>query len=275
MGITDAQIHVWAGDTAERPWPHEHSEPHRGLPLSAREVIAELDRAGVDRAVLVPPSWEGDRNDVALAAVDAHPGRFAVMGRVNLLREEPDEVAAWADQPGMLGVRLTFLRPDQRGWLANGTADWVFAVAAEAGLPVMLLAPGQSDQIAAVADRYGDLRLIVDHCNLSTDITTAEIGPTIDALSPLADRPNVAVKISALPCYVVEPFPFPSLHPHIRRVIDAFGADRCMWGSDLSRLPCPYDEWVRVFTEATGVVSDDERDAVLGSTAATWLNWPE
>src|SRR3546814_7552574 len=78
-------IHIWEADRPERPWPRAGADgrtirPQRAHPLSAAEAIAAMDAAGVDKAILVPPSWEGDRNDVALAAVAAHPGRFAVMG---------------------------------------------------------------------------------------------------------------------------------------------------------------------------------------------------
>jgi predicted TIM-barrel fold metal-dependent hydrolase len=70
-----------------------------------------MDEAGVDRAIIVPPSWEGDRNDYALDAAGARPDRFRVMGRIALKdKRAPHLLAAWKQQPGMLGVRLTFLR---------------------------------------------------------------------------------------------------------------------------------------------------------------------
>jgi L-fuconolactonase len=79
MLIVDAQVHIWAANTPERPWP-ARAEPHRA-PLGKDELLAEMDKAGVDRVVIVPPSWEGDGNDLAIEAARSHPGRFAVMGR--------------------------------------------------------------------------------------------------------------------------------------------------------------------------------------------------
>ena len=58
MKIVDAQVHTWAAETPERPWP-KRAAPHRA-PLGKEELLAEMDKAGVDAAVLVPPSWEGD-----------------------------------------------------------------------------------------------------------------------------------------------------------------------------------------------------------------------
>ena len=103
MLIVDAQVHIWGANTPERPWP-ARLEAHRDVPIDKDELLREMDAAGVDRVVIVPPSWEGDRNDLALAAARAHPDRLAVMGRLDT--EAPGaraRVATWLDQPGMLG----------------------------------------------------------------------------------------------------------------------------------------------------------------------------
>ena len=103
MKIVDAQVHVWGANTPERPWP-ARAEPHRA-PLGKEELLAEMDKAGVDGVVIVPPSWEGDRNDLAIDAAKSHPDRFCIMGRF-----DPDAPAArdalvgWKKQKGMLGA---------------------------------------------------------------------------------------------------------------------------------------------------------------------------
>src|SRR5258708_3098676 len=104
MMIADAQVHLWAANTPERPWPGRETQPHRPNPLGQAEMLAEMDVAGVDRAVIVPPSWEGDRNDLAVAAARAYPDRFAVMGRLALEdKASRAKLDGWKDQPGMLG----------------------------------------------------------------------------------------------------------------------------------------------------------------------------
>jgi hypothetical protein len=83
-----------------------------------------MDEAGVDRCVLVPPSWEGDRNDLALDAARRYPGRFAVMGRINLNSVTPADLATWRQQAdSMLGIRLTFINPEHRQLLTSGAVD--------------------------------------------------------------------------------------------------------------------------------------------------------
>src|SRR6266511_1361033 len=111
MLIVDSQVHVWGADTAQRPWP-KRGAPHRAVPLGTDDLLREMDQAGVDRVVIVPPSWEGDRNDLAIAAAVAHPNRFATMGRLDPQNPQSrGKLKTWRKQPGMLGLRFTFHTP--------------------------------------------------------------------------------------------------------------------------------------------------------------------
>ena len=125
-----------------------------------------MDEAGVDRVVIVPPSWPGDRNDYGLEAARRYPDRFAVMGRIPLENPESAKLLPnWKQQPGMLGVRVTFMR-EQAALLTGGTADWLWPAAEKAGLPIMFLAPGNIPKFAPIAERHPGLPLIIDHMSL-------------------------------------------------------------------------------------------------------------
>ena len=78
--IVDAQVHLWKAESPDWPWV-PGLKPQLPEPFTIEKLVPSMDEAGVDRAVIVPPSWEGDRNDLALAAARAHPDRLAVMGR--------------------------------------------------------------------------------------------------------------------------------------------------------------------------------------------------
>jgi predicted TIM-barrel fold metal-dependent hydrolase len=141
MLIADAQVDIWAASTPGRPWPVlGRSEPHRATPFSADDLRVEMDAAGVHRVVIVPPSWEGDRNDLALPACRPHPDRFAVMGRFDPDPANASRLATWRSQPGMLGMRFT-LRPPH-GWLTDGSVEWLWRGAERHDLPIMLSCPG-------------------------------------------------------------------------------------------------------------------------------------
>ena len=141
MLIADSQIHVWGANTPERPWPGR-AHAQREIPLGHDELLREMDAAGVNRVVIVPPSWEGDRNDLALAAVKAHPTRFGIMGRFN--PEEPnarETIKNWRNQPGMLGMRFSFHIPVLQQPLLDGKYDWVWSEAEKQGIRLMILVP--------------------------------------------------------------------------------------------------------------------------------------
>lgn len=275
MIVVDAQIHLWAADTPARPWPGGRSQPHRPGSFLKDDALKEMDAAGVARAVIVPPSWEGDRNDLALEAASLHPDRFAIMGRFAIERSEHRAVLdGWKRQPGMLGLRFTFGSASQRPWLTDGTADWFWPVAERLALPLMLSVPGQLPQLDRIAERHPGLRVIVDHMGL----LQATKGPVAFAHLPellaMAKRPNVAVKASALPCYSTKSYPYRDVHPHIRQVFDAFGPRRMFWGTDLTRLPCSYRQAVTLFTEELPWLAASDQDLVMGRGLCEWLGWP-
>lgn len=276
--IVDSQVHLWPAETPDRPWPKDGAErAHLPYPLTYPMFLAMMDEAGVDRCIIVPPSWEGDRNDYALEAAQRHPTRFAVMGRIAL--DDPasrDLISGWLAQRGMLGIRLTFLRHSTR-WLHDGTADWFWPAAEKAAIPVMLHPRQQIDAIARIAEHHPALKLTIDHMGLNHDITKAgRNAEVIKETVKLARFPNVSVKVSSLPNYSVEPYPFRDLAPHIRRVFDAFGAHRCFWGTDLSHSfdRCTYGQRITHVTEELDFLSAHDKRLILGDAILAHLGWP-
>jgi predicted TIM-barrel fold metal-dependent hydrolase len=273
MIIIDSQIHVWPTDRPDRPLGPGHEER---TPYGYQEVIADMDRAGIHRAILVPPTIDRDRNDYALEAARRHPDRFAVMGRVPLKTAGKGALLGWRDQPGMLGVRLTFHRDSDRPWLTDGTADWFWPEAQFHDVPVMVHAPERLAEVGEIAARYPELRIIVDHMGFARATIDGETGAAAQRMSALARYPNVYVKVSALPAFSTEPYPFKNLNEPIRRVIDAFGPRRAFWGSDITRVPksCSLRQVVTHFTEALDFLSADDLDWIMGRGLAECLRWP-
>ena len=99
--IIDSQIHLWERESPDRPWPDYGRAYAHGAELTAEQALSRMDEPGEHRAVLVPPSWEGDRNDVCCAAARDYPDRFAVMGRFAV--EDPscrENLESWRETPG-------------------------------------------------------------------------------------------------------------------------------------------------------------------------------
>jgi L-fuconolactonase len=273
MMIVDAQVHIWGADTPQRPWP-KRAAAQRPVPLGADELIGEMDAAGVDRAILVPPSWEGDRNDLAIAAAIKYPNRFATMGRLDPQASPHDVLKTWREQPGMLGLRFTFHIPQLVALLTEGHMDWVWREAEAAGVPVYVLVPHDLVYlIDRVAERHPRLKITMDHLALSSHNKDEAAFRDLDKLLAIAKRPNVAAKATALPCYSTDVYPYRSLHGYIRRAYDAFGPQRLFWGTDISRSPISYRQHVTLFMEELDWLSDSDKEWIMGRGVCEWLGW--
>jgi L-fuconolactonase len=271
--IIDSQIHIWAANSPSRPWPEagaggRTAEAHRAQPYTAQEVLRAMDRAGVDRAILIPPSWEGERNDVALDAAQLAPARFAVMGRI-ADDASPEVMLNWLSQPGMLGVRIILSRTS--AWLTRGADHPLWRIAAEAEIPVMLATAGHTSLAAEIARRHPRLRIALDH--MGTGVLREGFDPFADSelVFDMARLPNVSIKLSAMPCYSRQARPWGDVMPYVRRLFDLYGSQRLFWGSDLSRLPCPYPDLVSFFLNDIPWLKGDELDDVMGEALAAWL----
>ena len=237
MQIVDAQIHLWGSGLPS-------NASHRKIThFTPEEAIALMDEGGVDAAVIHPPGWDPHSTEMAFKAVRDYPGRFAIMGALPL--EDPasrTRIAGWRDQPGMLGLRYTFLHDPARQWLADGTLDWLWAAAEKAGVPVALLATDSLAELAGIAERHPGLRLTIDHLGGRGGLTTLKDHAAMThmpLLLALAKLPNVAVKATGAPGYSAEPYPFPTMQTYLRQIYDAFGPHRMFWGTDITKMPCP------------------------------------
>lgn len=277
MLITDSQVHIWEVDRPDRPWPQPpRNEPQLPDGFSAEEMLAEMDRAGVDRAVIVPPTWVGEGNETALDVARQYPARFAIMGRIDVQRPDLKEaLSTWRQQPGMLGVRHTFRTEPFRTWLDEGVYEPFWAAAEEYGIPVMCLVSGFPQVLGPIAERHPDLILIVDHMACELNQKGASSFATIDDLLALAKYPRVLVKTSSAPCFSNEPYPFKDINPFLQRIYATFGARRLMWGADRTRLTSTYEECLRHFKEGLEFLSESDKEWILGKTLATELGWPE
>ena len=126
----------------------------------------------------------------------------------------------------MLGLRYGFLAEPMRGWLADGTLDWLWAAAERAGVPIAMLATDSLAHIGRIAERHPGLRLTIDHLGGRGGTTTLKDDAAMThmpALLALARHPNVAVKATGAPGYCSGPYPFTSMHPFLRQIYDAFG----------------------------------------------------
>jgi len=273
--IVDAQVHLWKAESDDWKWV-PGMKPQMPEPFTIEKLVPLMDEAGVDRVVVVPPSWPGDRNDYGLEAARRYPGRFHVMGRIAL--KNPASAALlpkWKEQPGMLGVRLTFHHAWDQDWIKNGVADWFWPAAERLDIPVMMNAPTVLPEVGQVAARHPRLRIIIDHMGRLRGMKDDTL--RLDKTIALANYPNVHVKLTLISECSSAEYPYKNIQPEVRRLIDAFSPRRSFWGTDLSvmlsRSTCTYRQAVTLFTEEMGYSRGDQ-EWILGKGLAECLPWP-
>jgi predicted TIM-barrel fold metal-dependent hydrolase len=279
--IIDSQVHLFDADTSSRPWPRDPDRMAAPRPsFSATEMLLEMDAIGVDRAVIVPPVWAGDENDVALAAAAAYPTRFAVMGRFDPfapnLRERLEQRLA---SPFLLGFRMSGRwGPQPTGFmeaLEEGSLEEFWNACESLHAPVMCLTLQHPEVLGAVADRHPGLALIVDHMAGAGPPAQAGSTAVLQSLVDLSRYPRIYVKVSGVPNRSQDAFPFADMHPVVWAIYDAFGPDRMMWAADFTQLTKnTYAECLRVWQEGIPFLTESDRSAILGETAARVLGWP-
>ena len=275
--IVDSQVHIWLAESPDRPWPPGGvARANLPGPFTYDRLLFLMDDAGVDRVIIVSPFFEGERNDYALEAAKKFPDRFAVMGRILLNSPQaPSLLPRWKDQPGMLGIRLTF-NWAQSSWLTDGTADWFWPAATKAGIPVMVHPNGKMLEFARIAEANPDLTLIIDHMGLSTEIAKNNMRErAIEQTLTLAKFPNVRVKVSAVPAFSLEPYPFQDVNEFVHRIVEVFGPRRCFWGSDLTVAftKASYRERITHLTEEQDFLSEDDKEWIMGRAILDCLGW--
>jgi len=271
VDIVDAQIHVWGTGL---PSNQAHWQV---TSFTTEQAVALMDEAGVAAAVIHPPSWDPGSHEMATTAVLDYPGRFAIMGSVDLHDPASAElIAGWREGTGLLGLRWTFLHEPARSWLADGTLEWLWTAAEEAGVPVALLCTDSLHAIGDIAERHPGLRLTVDHYGGRGGNTTLKDHAAMahmPALLRLAKYENVAVKVTGAPGYSAEAYPFPIMAHYTRQLYDVFGPRRIFWGTDISKMPCTWKACITMFTEEMSWLPEAEYPLVMGQGICDWWGW--
>jgi predicted TIM-barrel fold metal-dependent hydrolase len=272
MLIVDSQIHIWENGKMS---PHHRQIPTYGID----DALAEMASAGVDAAVIHPPSSLGEAvNELAVKAVRLHPEKFCILGHFDL--QSPDReniVKRWRERPGMLGFRFTFNEPHQKSWWTDGSLDWFWAACEREDLRVGLLASGPNIPVfGKIAERHPGLKMHIDHIGRGggrADRKDDAAYADLDQMLALAKLPNVAVKLSGAPSTSSEPYPYRNIHRYLQQIVEAFGPERCFWGTDITRMPCSWRQCITLFTEELPWLRGPQLERVMGGAIRDWIGW--
>ncbi len=270
----DSQVHAYERNRPERPWIGYLQGPDE---VTGDDMTAAMDAVGVDGALLVSP-FSMYRYDPAyvLEVYAKHPGRFGLIKPFDPQSEAvADEVAEWAGTPGVVGARIMLTAQEFEA--DDPGINRILASGAQAGFPVNVMCSGKLPLFLELARRHPDTQMVVDHVGIAQPSEPpAPPEPFADLANvvSLAACDNVSIKISGACTLSHQPFPYPDIWEYLRQVFDAFGFERCMWGTDWTRAVgvLNYEQGVEAF-RVTDQLSDSERSALMGGTLAKIYNW--
>lgn len=276
MLVIDAQVHAYERDHPARPWAGVLRGPAE---VTGDQMVAAMDEAGVDGALLVSP-FTMYRYDASYAqeVYAKHPGRFGLIKPVD--SADPNvgvTIAEWAETKGTVGIRIMLNREGVSADSGDPGLNRVLAVAARHGLAVNLMATGRLAQAGELAARNAETQIVIDHLGLAQPHEPpAPPQPFADLpkLLALARHKNVAVKITGACTLSHEPFPYRDIWDSVCRIIDAFGIERCMWGTDWTRAVAllTYKHGVDAFL-VTDRLSDGDRAALMAGSLQRIYKW--
>ena len=275
MPVIDSQVHVYAANTPDRPW---HSVPNWPDHVTGDEMVAAMDAVGVDGAIFISSfSMYQYDSSYAVEVQQAHPGRFGLVKPVN--PDNPavaDVIAEWKETPGTVGIRI-MMTPEAERDPTDPGLDVILREAVRHDFPVNMLSWGNIDAGIAVVDRHPDTRFIIDHLSIlqpRTPPAAPEPWADLPKVLDLAKRPNAVIKVSGACTLSREPYPFPDIWDPLARVFDAWGLDRCLWGTDWTRAfaVVNYENAVEPF-RLTDRLSVSDREVLMGGACAKAYGW--
>lgn len=275
MAIIDSQVHAYEANTPQRPWATVPNWPPH---VTGDEMVAAMDKVGVDGAIFIS-SFSMYRYDASYAVEvqRAHPGRMAIVKPVD--PDDPavaDVIADWKRTPGTVGVRIMVPQGSDRAPDDAGL-DRILRAAAVVDFPVNILCWGNIDVGAAIIDRHPNTRFIVDHLGIlqpREPPAPAEPWADLPKVLALAKRANAVIKVSGACTLSKQPYPFPDIWDPLARIFDAWGFERCLWGTDWTRAfaVVNYEQAVEPF-RMTDRLTEAERAMLMGGTCAKAYGW--
>jgi L-fuconolactonase len=275
MTIIDSQIHAYEANTPKRPW---HSVPNWPAHVTGDEMVAAMDKVGVDGAIFISPfamyRYDGS---YSVEVQRAHPGRFALVKPVD--PDNPavaDVISDWKKTPGTVGIRIMLPKDGKHTADDPGLAR-ICRAAAQYDFPVNILCWDNLDAGTALIDRHPDTRFIIDHLGLlqpRTPPAPAQPWADLPKVLDLAKRKNAVIKVSGACTLSKEPYPYADIWDPLARVFDAWGFERCLWGTDWTRAYAVvnFEQAVEPF-RLTKRLTDSERAMLMGGACAKAYGW--
>lgn len=273
--VLDTHTHAWTRPNRERPWVNGPlvetvDEFSVNTVYTAEKLRADMNDIGVDEAVIVGyPIYEWTDNRYTLECAEENDDLYGVVMLDQFADGAADELRSQMAVDGILGFRLGAICPYDRMWETfDPEVDWLrdavdetefWDAARDTDAMVQILAHvDQLEQVIELVETYPELSYALDHfCHAGPDVPPEE---TLADLERLAEY-DVAVKISEVVHRSEEGFPYADMHDHVRWLLETFGRERVVWGSDFPNVSdeATYEESLR-WLKHVDVLSEKDRE---------------
>ncbi|AEH39055.1 amidohydrolase 2 (plasmid) [Halopiger xanaduensis SH-6] len=250
--VLDTHTHAWTRPNREHPWVNGPlvetvDEFSVDTVYDADALHADMDAIGVDEAVVVGyPICEWTDNWYTVECAAEYDDLYGIVMLDQFADDAADQLRSCMATDGVLGFRLGAICPYDRMWETfDPSVTWLedaidepefWDAARETDALVQLLAHhDQLDQVVDLIETYPDLSYALDHfCHAGPDTDPDEVFAPLETLA--ADEYDVAVKISEIVHRSEEEFPYADMHDHVRWLLETFGRERVVWGSDFPNV---------------------------------------
>ncbi len=277
MELIDAHQHFWKTSRTDYGWltPDLGAIYRDFLPDDLQPLLAA---AGIDRTVLVQAAPSEAETQFLLDLADRHQFIAGVVGWVDLeAANAAERIAQIATHKKLLGLRPMVQDIAETDWLLGpGLRSAIEAMIAH-DLPFdALIQPRHLPVLRSFVTAYPDLRIIIDH-GAKPDIANGVMQPWADRIAVLARETDICCKLSGLVTEAAADWRPDDLRPYVKVLIDAFGPERLIWGSDwpVLNLASDYATWHALATDMLEGFSADERAQILGGNAARFYGLNE
>jgi predicted TIM-barrel fold metal-dependent hydrolase len=268
--FTDSHVHLWTHDFNRYPLASEFS-PSDMLRTSytPEDLFRDAAASAVDRFVLVQMSYYGFDNSYMLDAIRAYPGRFRGIAIVDPESKSPAQAMLDLSARGVGGFRIYMESTHPQPVPGHPGYEKMFLCAQESQLAICpLIDPRRLPEIEQQCRRFPRTIVVIDHlARIGVNLPIDEAD--VRALCALAKYPEVRVKLSGFYALGERRVPHLDMAPLIRRVYEAFGPKRLLWGSDVPfQLTGEiYEDSISLIRDRLDFLSAADRNWILGRSA--------
>lgn len=250
-------------------------DPVLSRPYRPADLDPSRQRHGIARTILVQAAPTVAETEYLLGIADAVDSVAGVVGWIDFEDAgQRSTLERLARHPKMLGVRPMIQDIPHPDWMLRDDVQWAYRALIDLDLTFDALGfPIHLDNFLTLFKRYPDMRAVIDHCMKPRirDHNTDSCGFSAwaDGMAALAQQTDVHCKLSGLVTEANPDWTVDDLRPYARHVLDVFGPERVMWGSDwpVCRLHASYDDWIAAAESLTADLGDADRARIFGGTA--------